>query len=317
MPEINLIKLDGKPLEKLVEVISNGIGTLYKPRAIRKEAESKAYEIGIIEQAKAKALAEGKELEAETYLKIQERILFNEVERQNNIDNIAEKTASQLENEPNISDEPVDKDWTKRFFNIAQDVSNEEMQNLWSRILAGEVVRPGSFSLRTLELIKNLSKNEAETFSKMANLTLISFDSPCIYQGKNQGNDFLQKFGSSFNDRLLLVEVGLLQPDSTITRSLPENKSEQPQFIYHKSGNIILRQTIQPKSPQVKFSIYRYSKIGEELLKIITIEPNVEYIKEFALEHTNENSKFEMAYILRENPDGSINHTNWEEIIKK
>lgn len=31
MPEFNLIKLEGKPLEKLIEVISNGIGTLYKP----------------------------------------------------------------------------------------------------------------------------------------------------------------------------------------------------------------------------------------------------------------------------------------------
>ena len=42
MPEINLIKLEGKPFEKLIEVISKGIGTLYKPRAIRKEADSKA-----------------------------------------------------------------------------------------------------------------------------------------------------------------------------------------------------------------------------------------------------------------------------------
>ena len=87
MAEINLIKLDGKPLEKLVEVISSGIGTLYRPRAIRKEAESKAYELGIIEEAKA--LAAGKELEAETYIKIQERILFSEMERQKNIDSIA------------------------------------------------------------------------------------------------------------------------------------------------------------------------------------------------------------------------------------
>ena len=33
------INIDGKPLEKLIEVVSNGIGTLYRPRKIRKEAE--------------------------------------------------------------------------------------------------------------------------------------------------------------------------------------------------------------------------------------------------------------------------------------
>ncbi|MCG2462962.1 DUF2806 domain-containing protein [Flavobacteriaceae bacterium F89] len=314
MPEINLIKLDGKPLEKLIEVISNGIGTLYRPRSIRKDADAKAYEIGILENAKAKALSEGKELEAETYIRIQERLIFKETERQNNIDSIAEKTANQLENEPIISEKPVDKDWTKRFFNIAQDVSNEEMQNLWSRILTGEVVNPGSFSLRTLELLKNLSKKEAETFNRMANLAISSFNSPCIYQGKNQKGDFLNKYGSGFNDRLLLIEVGLLQPDSLITRSLPANETDSETFVYHTSGNIILKQILQPKSSKQKISIYRFSNIGEELLRIITIEPNVEYLKEFALAHTNQHSKFELAYILKKYKNGDVDHTNWEEI---
>lgn len=60
MPEFNLIRLEGKPFEKLIDVISKGIGTIYKPRSIRKEADAKAYEIGIIKNAKAKALSEGK-----------------------------------------------------------------------------------------------------------------------------------------------------------------------------------------------------------------------------------------------------------------
>lgn len=30
--------IDGKPLEKLIEVVSKGIGTLYRPRSIRKDA---------------------------------------------------------------------------------------------------------------------------------------------------------------------------------------------------------------------------------------------------------------------------------------
>ena len=59
MPDINVVKVEGKPIEKLIDVISKGIGTIYKPRAIRKEAEAKAYEIEIIERAKANALSEG------------------------------------------------------------------------------------------------------------------------------------------------------------------------------------------------------------------------------------------------------------------
>ncbi|UUW11213.1 hypothetical protein NLG42_10480 [Flavobacterium plurextorum] len=42
----------GKPIEKLIDVISEGIGVLYKPRAIRKEADAEAYKIIAIKKAK-------------------------------------------------------------------------------------------------------------------------------------------------------------------------------------------------------------------------------------------------------------------------
>ena len=37
MPEFNLIKLDDKPIEKLVKVISKGIGVLFKPRPFERK----------------------------------------------------------------------------------------------------------------------------------------------------------------------------------------------------------------------------------------------------------------------------------------
>ena len=158
MTEINLIKVDGKPIEKLIEVISQGIGTLYKPNAIRKEAEAKAYEIEIIERAKSKALAEGKEIDADTFERIQERLIHKELKRQKSIDTVSQIAADQLKHETTVSEEPVNEDWTTRFFNIVEDISDEEMLNLWGRILAGEVKRPKTYSIRTLEFIKNLSK---------------------------------------------------------------------------------------------------------------------------------------------------------------
>ena len=72
--EVALIKIDGKPFEKLIEVVSNGIGTLYRPRAIRQEADAKAYEIKVIEKAKNEAIAEGKLIEAENLSRINDRL---------------------------------------------------------------------------------------------------------------------------------------------------------------------------------------------------------------------------------------------------
>ncbi len=64
----SLIKIDGKPFEKLIEVVSNGIGTLYRPRAIRKEADAKAYEIKVVEKAKAEAIVEGRTIDSKIWI---------------------------------------------------------------------------------------------------------------------------------------------------------------------------------------------------------------------------------------------------------
>jgi uncharacterized membrane protein YqiK len=69
MAEVNIVKIEGKPIEKLIETISNGIGTLYRPRAIRKEAEAKAYETKAVGEAEASKIADIGNATAEAYRK--------------------------------------------------------------------------------------------------------------------------------------------------------------------------------------------------------------------------------------------------------
>ncbi len=290
MPEINLIKLEGKPFEKLIDVISKGIGTLYKPRAIRKKAESKAYEIGIIEQAKSKALAEGKELEAETYLRIQERILFNEVERQKSIDNVVEIAAEQLKNEDIISEEPVNKDWSKRFFNIVQDVTDEEMQTIWGRILAGETKQPKSYSFRTLEFLKNLSKSEAEIFTKFAEIRINVDDKHFIYNPKN--NFIKNEFKITFPEILLMVELGLIVNTENLEfsfRATGNNKSINALHL-GKKAIILYKEGNTPKQP---LEVLLFTKIGIELSKLITRKFNLNYTESICSKLKHPNIKIE------------------------
>ncbi|WP_299782850.1 DUF2806 domain-containing protein [uncultured Formosa sp.] len=311
MPEINLIKFEGKPFEKLIDVISKGIGTLYKPRAIRKEAESKAYEIEIIEQAKSKALAEGKELEAETYLRIQERILFNEVERQKSIDNVVEIAAEQLKDEKSISEEPVDKDWSKRFFNIVQDVSDEEMQTIWGRILAGETKQPKSYSIRTLEFLKNLSKTEAEVFTKFADIRIKSGDKNFIF---NPRNDFLQKeFGIAFTDKLLMVELGLIVSKDSLEFSLnPTGDTKLLQVLNYGEKAIVLDRN--ENVPKQALEVLVFTKIGLELSKLIPQSFNSKYIELICskFKHQNVNIEYGDFIYLPGNRFRLLNKTKYE-----
>ena len=145
-----------KPMTKLISVISQGIGAISKPYLIRKTAEAKAYEIEVV----SKAISENQDLvqkinydesklclssidldhftkELPCFERKNQRLDYQEQKRQQNIENITQIAAEQIELVDSVSEEFVDEDWITRYFNYAQDISNEEMQLLWGRILAG------------------------------------------------------------------------------------------------------------------------------------------------------------------------------------
>ena len=67
------------PVTKLIEVVSDGIGTLYAPPPhIRKEADARAYEIGTIEKAKTVAEINRKEQGFLSLNRIEQRLLAKE-----------------------------------------------------------------------------------------------------------------------------------------------------------------------------------------------------------------------------------------------
>ena len=97
---------------------------------------------------------------------VTQRIQFQEEKRQSNIAAVIGHSAQEL-GDREVEDHEVDHDWTARFFNDIQDVSSEEMQQLWGRILAGEVERPGSISFRTMSILKNLDRGTARLFKRL------------------------------------------------------------------------------------------------------------------------------------------------------
>lgn len=101
-----------------------------------------------------------------TNKRIENRIRLQEERRQANIESIVSK-AIEFARKKEGSATPVDSDWVVEFFNIAQDCSNENMQYLWAKLLAGEVGEPNTFSRRTLSTIKLLNPSEAKIFTQL------------------------------------------------------------------------------------------------------------------------------------------------------
>jgi hypothetical protein len=184
-------------LEKLIDVIAQGVGAVAKPwmmkRVARAEAECRkilaaAQQDIDAQQAMLKAaeareptfllgsgdpallLGAGESLEIEledVSNRVERRVSHREARRQFNIETIVLGAADAIREEPTVSTQPVDEDWIARFFSAAQEVSNAELQAIWSRLLAQEVAEPNSVPLRTIEVLRNLTTSEARLFASL------------------------------------------------------------------------------------------------------------------------------------------------------
>ncbi len=286
-----IIKITGKPLEKLIDVIKRGLGSDIKNSELKKEKE---FEEGSSEQSSPHFHPDQR---------VQERLIYKETKRQQNLDYINYIAGEQLSQEKTVSDEPVEEDWIHRFFNIAEDITNEEMQSLWGRILAGEIKRPKSYSLRTLELLKNLSKEEAEVFTKFAQLKITSGDKNIIYN-QDDGKFLEEEFGITFSDRLLLTELGLIASENNLEFSInPTGNSKMTQILnYGNKGIVLYRNENTPKQP---IKVLIFTKTGLELSELIQPKVNIKYIENVCKSFKHENVKIEYGDLVV-TPDGRM-----------
>ena len=151
------LKPIAKSVEMLIKKISNATGILYEPRRIEKEAEA---------QAKAEKIKVKTEIEiTDLRQRAEHRRMREEMIHQQNMESITAKALPQLNENADASQ--MDDDWIANFFAKCRIVSDDEMQTLWSRILAGEANAPGDYSKRTVNCLSEMDKDEAEFFKRL------------------------------------------------------------------------------------------------------------------------------------------------------
>lgn len=285
---MDLNKFEGKSLEKLIETVSAGIGVKYGHKIGKKNLNLLEDRKDEIEKVKLDGIINQESLNIEIIDKIKHRIIHQEVNRQVNLDNIIEKSAEYL-NE-NVSDEPVDEDWRAKYFSKAQDITSNEMQDIWAKILANEVSSPGAVSLRTLEIVSNLSKKEAEIFERIACLAL---DKGNILKFDNE-NSF-DEFGISYNDLLILRAANLVFDSDTLNLTFT--------YIKEINGTVIQFGTKIVKVQKENVTKFSFNQVsltpsGTELMKTLNIKPNYAFFDKFIEEKTKQGYTFSNLEII-------------------
>lgn len=200
---ISLVNLGqmSKPADTLIKKVSSAVGGIFEPWQIKRVAKAEA-EANLI---KAKAEIEVTDL----HRRAMHRFVEEEANRQENMEAITEKAIPQLEGASDPS--KIEDDWITNFFDKSRIVSDNEMQDLWASVLAGEANSPGSYSKRTVNFLGDLDKRDAELFSALCSFgwfvgpfTPLVFDyEASIYNDK----------GLNFDTLTHLDSIGLIQFD--------------------------------------------------------------------------------------------------------
>jgi len=306
-----------KPLTRLIEVISGGFGAISKPYLIKKTAEAKAYEVKVIAEAmtesrklltnseyddgKIKVLspdAQPNDLPALPN-RVTARIQYQELQKQQNIESVCSSAADELAQETSVPDSKPEPEWVSRFMEIASGISTEEIQRLWGRILAGEIKQPGAFSLRTLDVLRNLSKKEVESFVKLSNY-VIRADDKVFYLDPN-AFIFTKEGGISFHDILMLKDAGLIFEADLALQLPPQTAGQTSNFVYGPLILIFERDKDTP--PQQISNVGVLTKVGVELLQLVIVQPDMDYVKFVGQRFRAEGIKFAWAPINGINKD--------------
>lgn len=247
-----------KPATTLIEKISEAVGGVFKPYQIVRVAKAEAD----ADRIRAQSQIEVTDLQR----RAMHRFLVEEAKRQSNIESITQKAIPQLEEKSDPG--KVEDDWITNFFDKSRIVSDKEMQQLWAALLAGEANSPGAFSKRTVNLLSDLDKSDAELFARLccfgwnlAGVAPLVFDvlAP-IYAAE----------GISFASLSHLETLGLIQFDNTAGFVFLELPKRVEVNYFGKVAQITF-----PQESGNRFDVGKVllTKAGQQLARVCTVAP--------------------------------------------
>ena len=150
----------------------------------------------------------------------------------------------------------VDPDWLNYFAGYAEKASSEKVQDLWGRVLAGEVRHPGSFSLMTLRLLAELDQQMASWFQDECSFRIM-------------GKYILppEDFRGERLERLVFLEqVGLVHHVSPIGGLVHTFDPGSQGFAFVIEGDLCLRIHL---DRAVNLAVIPITRIGKEIAAIL------------------------------------------------
>ncbi|RRN00426.1 DUF2806 domain-containing protein [Bibersteinia trehalosi] len=252
----------------------------------------------IIGEAKAKVYAEHEanrlkkklaEAEPEEHPKIigEIAVINHKIElltqQQNTINSFIE-TLKEIEGLPEGKLSEPDNDWLREWSKNAGRFSNDDAYRLWGKVLAGEMKKPGTFSYRVLDGLRNLSKDDANLILKMA---------PFVTDGLiYRTNDLIFNMGTSWGDWYQLEEIGVVKHVGSVSTSSKSTIVQDTKMYIRGLSHILVLSSSIPKD--ISEPIIILTELGSAILSLI--KPT--FIEDINLTHKQEEYMIQLGNYL-------------------
>ena len=230
------------------------------------------------------------------------RILKQELIKQQNLEQVFSKTEDILENEQTKSQEnlseSINEDWLSYYIEGASKISDEQVQDLWAKILAGEIITPKTFSKRTLDVLLRLSPEEAKLFEKICGYVIEISNNMILINEGNLNAEY------PYSVIMHLDECGLINSSGTNSINMTITPSDKLAIIHGQDA--IIGQS--KKQENIRLQIFPLTATGTELLKIITPNRNYNYMQNLTnhLKNKYKNIEWENYQVFKR--DGQTVH---------
>ena len=207
-----------------------------------------------------------------------------------------DSTNQQTDNE---AERTINEDWFNIFEKEASQKSSKDMQFRFAKVLAGEIEKPGSHSIKAVKALGDMDQTIANLFQKLCSVCIvlevpfekhiIDLRVPAI--GGNPAQNSLQKYGLSFDQLNRLNEYGLIISDYNSYQdykiSIMDKNNKLGIPFRHQGQHWALKPSPErPERNEFRVNGVALSNVGRELFHIIDEIPMPQYAQDLK-EHFN------------------------------
>lgn len=212
------------------------------------------------------------------------RAIANQQEVADRVQQVLPEVSARMAQLPPVDEPATSRTFIGRAETIASEAMENEIREWFARVLAGELCRPGSFLVRTLETVRAMDRELASIFEKARRL---AFDNKYILT-HHTGPWIWKEIGGLIESRGLTEDALLELKDAGLIDGAPDticiDLRRAQETILRRYQDRMLRFQVKPAEGEfvtntMAVEVIRLTRTGRQIASVLPAAPDEEYFE--------------------------------------